>query len=281
MYVTYIYNIILFNIVKFYDVNRDNYVLYKKLFDIDKNGHKKAVKKMKPIFQYTKTTMAGNKKHEIIRVAQENLYMLKRLNERTSVYNVDKWNRDYEISQYYKRSHCQYPSIDFYKTQRCGSLGNMFTGVSKNSTKKNFYYKTQYSGSTSGNNNKKRKRFEDFSYRDLQIGTRSKSEIGDKEEPQFKNVFDNNQEEKQENEEEKQIEIHKDDNNNQNKQDYEKEEIKEEKKDLKEEEKNELKEEEKNELKEEEKNELKEEDKKELKEEDKKENIEENDKEKE
>ena len=45
MYVTYIYNIILFNIVKFYDVNRDNYVLYKKLFDIDKNGHKKAVKK--------------------------------------------------------------------------------------------------------------------------------------------------------------------------------------------------------------------------------------------
>ena len=98
---------------------------------------------MKPIFQYTKATMAGNKKHEIIRVAQENLYMLKRLNERTSVYNVNKWNKDYEASQYYKRTHCKYPSIDFYKTQRYGSLGNMFTGVSKKSTKKNFYSKTQ------------------------------------------------------------------------------------------------------------------------------------------
>ena len=58
---------------------------------------------MKPIFQYTKQTMAGNKKHEIIKVAQENLYMLKRLNERTSFYNVDKWNKDYEASQYYKK----------------------------------------------------------------------------------------------------------------------------------------------------------------------------------
>ena len=85
------------------------------------------------------------KKNEIIRVAQENLYMLKRLNEKTSAYNVDKWKKDYEASQYYKRSHCQYPSIDFYKTQKCNSFGNMFTGISKNSTKNDFYTKTQYS----------------------------------------------------------------------------------------------------------------------------------------
>ena len=168
---------------------------------------------MKPIFQYTKTTMAGNKKHEIIRVAQENLYMLKRLNERTSVYNVNKWNRDYEISQYYKRSHCKYPSIDFYKTQRYGSLGNMFTGVSKKPTKKNIYSKTQYSGNMAGNNSKKRKRFEDFSYRDLQIGERSKSEV-DKDEPKFRNVFDNPQNPEEEQEEERQLENNVEENNN-------------------------------------------------------------------
>ena len=119
--------------------------------------------------------MAATKKHEIIRVAQENLYMLKRLNEKTSAYNVDKWKKDYEASQYYKRSHCQYPSIDFYKTQKCNSFGNMFTGISKNSTKNDFYTKTQYSKysysntNNKGNTNKKRKRFEDFSYRDLQL----------------------------------------------------------------------------------------------------------------
>ena len=143
--------------------------------------------------------MAGNKKHEIIRVAQENLYMLKILSEKTSVYNIDKWNKDYQASQYYKRSHCQYPSIDFYKTQRCGSFGNMFNNVSKNNTKKNFYSKTQYSKNfnntnNTGNSGRKRKKFEDFSYRDLQIGKRSNSENGEKDVKQFnQNYYSKNQ----------------------------------------------------------------------------------------
>ena len=82
--------------------------------------------------------MAGYKKHEIIKVAQENLFMLKRLNERTSFYNVDKWKKDYEVSQYYKRSHCQYPSIDFYKTQKYESLynNNVLTEFPKSSSRK-------------------------------------------------------------------------------------------------------------------------------------------------
>ena len=44
--------------------------------------------------------------------------MLKRINERGSFYNVSKWEKDYEKNQYYKRNHCVYPSIDFYKTQK-------------------------------------------------------------------------------------------------------------------------------------------------------------------
>ena len=82
--------------------------------------------------------MGGNKKHEIIKVAQENLFMLKRLNEKGSVYSVHKWNKEYEISQYYKRTHCQYPSIDFFKTQGCNTFGNMLSGVNKTFSKKNF-----------------------------------------------------------------------------------------------------------------------------------------------
>ena len=46
-------------------------VLYNKLYNIDKLGHKKHLKKLKPIFQYKQNTMGGYKKHEIIRVAQE------------------------------------------------------------------------------------------------------------------------------------------------------------------------------------------------------------------
>lgn len=168
-------------------------VLYRKLFDIDKFGHRKAMKKMKPIFQFTKTTMAGNKKHEIIRVAQENLYMLKRLNERTSVYNVDKWNKDYEASQYYKRNHCQYPSIDFYKTQRSGSFGNIFSNFSKNSTKRDFFSRTHYSNGNSfgksGSTIKKKKRFEEFSYRDL-LDTKKINSAKKEKSPQFKKISD-------------------------------------------------------------------------------------------
>ena len=198
--------------------------MYKKLYDIDRNGLKKAQKKWKPIFQYTKTAMAGNKKHEIIRVAQENLYMLKRLSEKTSVYNVDKWNKDYQASQYYKRSHCQYPSIDFYKTQRCGSFGNVFNNVSKNETKKNFYSKTQYSKNFTnntggaGNSGRKRKKFEEFSYRDLQIGKRSNSENGDKYgQQQFKKLSEIESPQELDKEQEQQEEKNKEDNNFENK----------------------------------------------------------------
>ena len=164
--------------------------------------------------------MAATKKHEIIRVAQENLYMLKRLNEKTSAYNVDKWKKDYEASQYYKRSHCQYPSIDFYKTQKCNSFGNMFTGISKNATKNDFYTKTQYSKysysntNNKGNTNKKRKRFEDFSYRDLQFGKKNNSEMGgDKEDKQFKKIseIENQPEQQPQQEEIHKEEIHKED----------------------------------------------------------------------
>jgi hypothetical protein len=231
--------------------------LYKKLYDIDRNGLKKAQKKWKPIFQYTKSAMAGNKKHEIIRVAQENLYMLKRLSEKTSVYNIDKWNKDYQASQYYKRSHCQYPSIDFYKTQRCGSFGNMFNNVSKNNTKKNFYSKTQYSKNfnntnNTGNSGRKRKKFEDFSYRDLQIGKRSNSENGDKyEKQQFKKLSEIECPQDIEKEGEKHEEGNKEENNANNKYEEKKEEIKEPKEEVKKEDENEnereKKEEEKNE----------------------------------
>ena len=188
--------------------------------------------------------MAATKKHEIIRVAQENLYMLKRLNEKTSAYNVDKWKKDYEASQYYKRSHCQYPSIDFYKTQKCNSFGNMFTGISKNATKNDFYTKTQYSKysysntNNKGNTNKKRKRFEDFSYRDLQFGKKNNSEMGgDKEDKQFKKIseIENQPEQQPQQEEIHKEEIHKEEIN---KEEIHKEEMHKEDEDEQKEEKN-------------------------------------------
>ena len=175
--------------------------------------------------------MAATKKNEIIRVAQENLYMLKRLNEKTSAYNVDKWKKDYEASQYYKRNHCQYPSIDFYKTQKCSSFGNLFTGLSKNSTKNDFYTKRQNSKyslsytNSKGNINKKRKKFEDFSYRDLQIGKKNNTEMdGDKEDDQqFKKISEIENPQEQPNQEENKEELNNEQNREEHKEGNEKE----------------------------------------------------------
>jgi len=204
-----------------YEIDNDNKVLFKKLYELDKNGLKKAKKKWKPIFQFTKASIGGNKKHEIIKVAQENLFMLKRLNERGSVYSVDKWQKDYEISQYYKRNRCQYPSIDFYKTQRCNTFGNMFYGVNNNETKKTFS-KTQYSKGAfnlKNNGNKKRKRFEDFTYKDLQMEIKKSSEKPTSEEKQFKKISEikdpQEDQERKTNEENKEMEDNQEHQDNQ------------------------------------------------------------------
>ena len=190
-------------------------ILYNKLYYIDKYGHKKIRKQMKPIFQSTKQSLYGNKKYDIIRVAQENLFMLKRLSERTSFYNVEKWNQDYEASQYYKKNHCLHPPIDFNKTQKYGS-GKW------SSTRKKFFSKTHYAsmGDLDAKNKvskmslKKKKRFEDYNYRDLNLGQQNKSDLENKgenkEEKEFKKISEIEDVEK-----EKKEEIN--NNNNENK----------------------------------------------------------------
>ena len=181
-------------------------ILYNKLYYIDKYGHKKIRKQMKPIFQSTKQSLYGNKKYDIIRVAQENLFMLKRLSERTSFYNVEKWNQDYEASQYYKKNHCLHPPIDFNKTQKYGS-GKW------SSTRKKFFSKTHYAsmGDLDAKNKvskmslKKKKRFEDYNYRDLNLGQQNKSDVENKgenkEEKEFKKISEIDDVEKEKKEE--------------------------------------------------------------------------------
>jgi len=194
-------------------------ILYNKLYYIDKYGHKKIRKQMKPIFQSTKQSLYGNKKYDIIRVAQENLFMLKRLSERTSFYNVEKWNQDYEASQYYKKNHCLHPPIDFNKTQKYGS-GKW------SSTRKKFFSKTHYAsmGDLDAKNKvskmslKKKKRFEDYNYRDLNLGQQNKSDLENKgenkEEKEFKKISEIDDVEK-----EKKEEINNNNNENKNEMD--------------------------------------------------------------
>ena len=196
--------------------------------------------------------MGANKKHEIIKVAQENLYMLKRLNERTSFYNVEKWNKDYEVSQYYKKNLCLYSPIDFNKTQRFGTYQNSW-GIETGSTpkksytnRKKFFAKTNYDGINTidipeykrfANSTQKRKKFEDFNYRDLELEEKKSinknkneeekvfkkiSEIENVEPEQEKEQEQENKPEKEENKDNNENKDNKDENNKQEEKDNDK-----------------------------------------------------------
>ena len=59
-----------------------------------------------------------NNKNKLSLIEEQNLYLLKRINNCCPYYNVNKWERDYEKSQYYKSNHCQLPIIDFKKYKK-------------------------------------------------------------------------------------------------------------------------------------------------------------------
>jgi hypothetical protein len=97
--------------------------------------------------------------------------MLKRINERGSFYNVSKWEKDYEKSQYYKRNHCVYPSIDFYRTQRANFYNK---NESKSMQKTNYPLRRNY------------KYFEDYEAKDFEGVKNIESEKKKKEEEEKK-----------------------------------------------------------------------------------------------
>ena len=105
-------NIISF-IDKNYDIRRENLILYQKLYDIDKNGRQTISKAFKPVFKFKKNQREQYVKNEIKLVAQENLFMLKKLLSKNSEYSASKFEKQYQQAQKYKKNICHYPCIDF------------------------------------------------------------------------------------------------------------------------------------------------------------------------
>ena len=51
-------------------------------------------------------------------ISKTNKYFFNKIRHQNSVYDLHKWERDFQRSQYYKKSICTYPSIDFHKTNQ-------------------------------------------------------------------------------------------------------------------------------------------------------------------
>lgn len=141
-------------------------LLYKKLFDIDRYGHKRALLKRKPLFEFNKEVQLAYKRNEMMKMTQENLLMLKRLTEKVSLYNNKKMKKDYLKSQNYKKYSCEFKPIDFIKSHKKIKLKNNKLKLKDGNVKKKTMYKT-----ISGNNRKikniNKKKFELFGINDL------------------------------------------------------------------------------------------------------------------
>ena len=101
-----------------YELEQKNKYFFKKLFDIKHNNN---FKKLNLDFNPLSHRKDGHIKLDIMHLAQQNLYMLKRLYEKKSEYSVKKMEKEYQSYQKYKKIMCKFPEINFSKTRGLSS----------------------------------------------------------------------------------------------------------------------------------------------------------------
>ena len=116
-------------------------------------------------------------KNKIRGIAQENLYMLKRIVDKPPTYDSKKWIKDYNQNQKYKNNICKFPSINFYqkykrKKNEMSMSKSKYSILNNDSINIRNAFPQIKSNSEVYPNRKYRikngkKRFEDFDYRDI------------------------------------------------------------------------------------------------------------------
>jgi hypothetical protein len=92
-------------------------IIFKKLANIDNNSHKKYLKSMRPQYKIKRSQKDALIINGIKSLAQENLFILKRLITQESEYSAEKFMLKYKESRKYKNNICHYPSINFHRTK--------------------------------------------------------------------------------------------------------------------------------------------------------------------
>ena len=136
-------------------------ILYKKLLEIDKSKSKKKklIQRSPQVFNFKKRNKEIYVQNEIKTLAQENLFMLKRLLEKTPNIDNRKLKEDYEKNQEYKNILCNYPSINFFNTNKNGPIIKSFNAAagktkSSNTSRLPTLYKISSLNFTKGRINK-------------------------------------------------------------------------------------------------------------------------------
>ena len=92
-------------------------IIFQKLASIDHNSHQNYLKSMKPQYKIKRNQKESFIINGIKSLAQENLFILKRLITQESEYSAEKFMKKYKESRKYKNNICHYPSINFNRTK--------------------------------------------------------------------------------------------------------------------------------------------------------------------
>ena len=94
-------------------------MMFSKLDRIHKKPNDEIFDKLKPAFLFKqKLKDGGLTKEQKSEIKAMNNYFYKKLNKQTSCYNLEKLDKEFEQSQYFKKNICEFPCIDFHKTKQ-------------------------------------------------------------------------------------------------------------------------------------------------------------------
>jgi hypothetical protein len=99
------------------DIQNTNKNIYRKLSEIEKSSQQTFLKSTKPVILFKRNKNDSQIKNEIRTLAQENLFMLKKLISQESEYKHDKLEKFYLDTRKYKKNLCHFPVIDFNNTK--------------------------------------------------------------------------------------------------------------------------------------------------------------------
>lgn len=94
-------------------------MIFNKLEYIHKTPTSLSKRYLKPVFEFKKNSKDSvMTREQRLELEAGNRFYRNQLVKQLSHYNLDQWNKDFQKSQNFKKIICEFPCIDFHKTQR-------------------------------------------------------------------------------------------------------------------------------------------------------------------
>lgn len=185
------------------DIQKTNKNIYQKLSEIEKSSQQTFLKSTKPVILFKRNKNDSQIKNEIRTLAQENLFMLKKLITQESEYKHDKLEQFYLDTRKYKKNLCRFPVIEFNNTKSpTSSIVQGYNFSDKNSkmgklpklgdTKKTINYTTVHTRYTHTNNELDKRYFKEVKH-SAKIKKINKSNISTKDKKSMNIVTENDE----------------------------------------------------------------------------------------